>query len=35
MGLVTESVGYGGNGDGKSGWVGGVLEGVQLVVWQR
>lgn len=35
MGLVTKGVGYGGNGDGKSGWMGGVLESVQLVSWQR
>lgn len=30
MGLVTERVGYSTYGDGKSGWVGGVLESVQL-----
>lgn len=35
MGLVTEGVGYGGNRDGKSGWMGGVLESVQLVSWRR
>lgn len=35
VGLVTEGVGYGGNGDGKSGWMGGVLESVQLVSWRR
>lgn len=35
MRLVTEGVGYGSYGDGKSGWVGGVLESVQLGVGKR
>lgn len=34
MGLIAEGVGHGGYGNGKGGWVGGVLESVKLVfVW--